>query len=133
MGRIDINIWAHISAESGSPLLLGNGTSNGIHKEFAYPTLHSVANAKRLLSTTAPVFAKLRTIDFEHVLLAYWYAEIETLGEKMDEFINAQREATGFDLRYTGTMDPPEKDWRDCSEVLSRRDFTVLMTTAWTG
>ncbi len=62
-----------------------------------------------------------------------WIEDIETLGEKMDEFINAQKEATGFDLRYTGTMEPPEKDWRDCSEVLSRRDFAVLMTTAWTG
>ncbi|QJD28556.1 phospholipase D-like domain-containing anti-phage protein [Methylococcus geothermalis] len=62
-----------------------------------------------------------------------WIEDIETLGEKMDEFINAQKEATGFDLRYTGTMEPPEKDWRDCSEVLSRRDFAVLMTTAWAG
>jgi hypothetical protein len=62
-----------------------------------------------------------------------WIEDIETLGEKMDEFINAQKEATGFDLRYTGTMAPPDKDWRDCSEVLSRRDFAVLMTTAWTG
>ena len=62
-----------------------------------------------------------------------WIEDIEILGEKMDEFINAQKEATGFDLRYTGTMEPPEKDWRDCSEVLSRRDFAVLMTTAWTG
>lgn len=62
-----------------------------------------------------------------------WIEDIETLGEKMDEFINAQREATGFDLRYTGTTAPPDKDWRNCSEVLSRRDFAVLMTTAWTG
>jgi len=30
-----------------------------------------------------------------------WIEDIETLGEKMDEYINAQREATGFDLRYT--------------------------------
>ncbi len=62
-----------------------------------------------------------------------WIEEIETLGEKMDEFINARKEATGFDLRYTSTMEPPEKDWRDCSEVLSRRDFALLMSAAWTG
>lgn len=60
-----------------------------------------------------------------------WIEDIETLGEKMDEFINAQKEATGFDLRYTGTIEPPKKDWRDCSEVLSRRDFTALMREAW--
>ena len=62
-----------------------------------------------------------------------WIDDIEALGLKMDEYIDAQHEATGFDLRYTSTMEPPAKDWRDCTEVLSRRDFVVLMTTAWTG
>jgi len=60
-----------------------------------------------------------------------WIEDIETLGEKMDEFINAKKEATGFDLRYTGTMEAPERDWRDCSEVLSRRDFSELMAKGW--
>lgn len=60
-----------------------------------------------------------------------WIDDIETLGEKMDEYINAQKEATGFDLRYTTTMAPSEKDWRDCSEVLSRRDFVELMSNGW--
>jgi SNF2 family DNA or RNA helicase len=60
-----------------------------------------------------------------------WIEDIETLGEKMDEYINAQKEATGFDLRYTTTMAPSEKDWRDCSEVLSRRDFAELMSNGW--
>lgn len=60
-----------------------------------------------------------------------WIEDIETMGEKMDEYINAQKEANGFDLRYTTTMTPSEKDWRDCSEVLSRRDFTELMTAGW--
>lgn len=60
-----------------------------------------------------------------------WIDDIETLGEKLDEYIEAQKTATGFDLRYTGTMAPPEKDWRDCSEVLSRRDFVTLMSAAW--
>jgi superfamily II DNA/RNA helicase len=62
-----------------------------------------------------------------------WIDDIEALGLKMDEYIDARREATGFDLRYTATMEPPDKDWRDCTEVLSRRDFLVLMTTAWTA
>jgi len=60
-----------------------------------------------------------------------WIDDFEALGVKMDEYINSRRAATGFDLRYTSTMEPPDKDWRDCSEVLSRRDFAVLMTTAW--
>ena len=75
MDRIEIDTWANISAEGWSSLLLGNGASIAIHKEFAYPTLHSVADAKGLLATTAPIFAKLGTTDFEHVLLACWYAE----------------------------------------------------------
>lgn len=62
-----------------------------------------------------------------------WIDDIEALGEKMDEYIVAQAAATGFDLRYTATMAPPDKDWRDCSTVLSRRDFGVLMTTAWSS
>jgi superfamily II DNA/RNA helicase len=60
-----------------------------------------------------------------------WIEGIETLGEWLDEYINAQKTATGFDLRYTDTMMPPEKDWREFSEVLSRRDLVTLMSTAW--
>ncbi|WKN22040.1 phospholipase D-like domain-containing anti-phage protein [Azotobacter vinelandii] len=60
-----------------------------------------------------------------------WIDDIETLGERLDEYINAQKTATGFDLRYTGTMMPPEKDWREFTEVLSRRDLATLMSTAW--
>jgi len=60
-----------------------------------------------------------------------WIEDIESLGEKLDEYINAQKKATGFDLRYTGTMMPPEKDWREFTEVLSRRDLATLMSAAW--
>ncbi len=60
-----------------------------------------------------------------------WIDDIETLGEQLDEYINAQRTATGFDLRYTGTMMPPNKDWREFTEVLSRRDLATLMSAAW--
>ena len=55
-----------------------------------------------------------------------WIDDIETLGEKMDEYIHAQKEATGFDLRYRSSMEPPKKDWRECTDVLSRRDFREL-------
>jgi hypothetical protein len=75
MDRIEIDTWANISQEGWSAILLGNGASIAIHEEFAYPTLHSVADAKGLLATTAPIFATLGTTDFEHVLLACWYAE----------------------------------------------------------
>jgi len=60
-----------------------------------------------------------------------WIEDIESLGERLDEFINAQKTATGFDLRYTGTMVPPEKDWREFTTVLSRRDLATLMSAAW--
>lgn len=60
-----------------------------------------------------------------------WIDDIEMLGERLDEYINAQKTATGFDLRYTGTMMPPEKDWREFTEVLSRRDLATLMSAAW--
>ena len=49
----------------------------------------------------------------------------------MDQYINAQKEGMGVDLRYNATMEPSEKDWRDCPEVLTRRDFAQLMTTGW--
>lgn len=62
-----------------------------------------------------------------------WIDDIETLGEKMDEYIDAQKKANGFDLRYTETMTPSDKDWRDCSQVLSRQDFAKLMTAGWSG
>ncbi|QCP47930.1 helicase [Trinickia violacea] len=60
-----------------------------------------------------------------------WIDDIETLGERLDEYINAQKKATGFDLRYTGMMMPLEKDWREFTEVLSRRDLATLMSAAW--
>ncbi len=60
-----------------------------------------------------------------------WIEDIETLGEKMDEYINAQRTATGFDLRYNSTLSPSENDWRDCSKVLSQHDFETLMRQGW--
>ena len=60
-----------------------------------------------------------------------WIDDIEALGDRLDEYINAQKTATGFDLRYTGTMMPPDKDWREFTEVLSRRDLVTLMSTAW--
>jgi superfamily II DNA or RNA helicase len=60
-----------------------------------------------------------------------WIDDIENLGTRLDDYINAQKTATGFDLRYTGTMMPPEKDWREFTKVLSRRDLATLINAAW--
>ena len=56
MDRIAIDTWESIKQEGWSAILLGNGASIAIHKEFAYPTLHGVADAKGLLATTAPIY-----------------------------------------------------------------------------
>lgn len=60
-----------------------------------------------------------------------WIEDIETLGEKMDEYINAQQDATGFDLRYNTSLVPSENGWRDCAAVLSRNDFAQIMSEGW--
>ncbi len=60
-----------------------------------------------------------------------WIDNIEHLGELMDQYINAQKQETGFDLRYNATMRPTDNDWRNCAQVLSRRDFETLMRKGW--
>ncbi|WP_263227047.1 phospholipase D-like domain-containing anti-phage protein [Pseudomonas alabamensis] len=60
-----------------------------------------------------------------------WIDDIEHLGELMDQYINAQKQETGFDLRYNATMRPTDNDWRNCARVLSRRDFETLMRKGW--
>ncbi|MFB8831969.1 helicase-related protein [Azotobacter sp. CWF10] len=62
---------------------------------------------------------------------ADWISDIEDLGERMDAYIEKQKKATGFDLRYSGTIYPDEKGWRDCSQVFSRRDLDELMRQEW--
>jgi len=60
-----------------------------------------------------------------------WINDIEHLGELMDQYINAQKKETGFDLRYNATLRPTDSNWRDCAEVLSRHDFDMLMRKGW--
>ena len=60
-----------------------------------------------------------------------WIEDIETLDESMDQYIDAQKRATGFDLRYNSHLSVSDKDWRDCSNVLSQRDFGILMREGW--
>ncbi len=62
-----------------------------------------------------------------------WIDDLETLGEKMDQYIEERRQATGFDLRYNGTIRSTADAWRDCAAVLSRRDLDNLMRQGWGG
>jgi hypothetical protein len=62
-----------------------------------------------------------------------WIEDIETLGEKMDQYIEERRQATGFDLRYNDTIKPSDDAWRDCAAVLARRDLDNLMQQGWSG
>ncbi|MBP8197832.1 MAG: SWF/SNF helicase family protein, partial [Chromatiaceae bacterium] len=62
-----------------------------------------------------------------------WIEDIETLGERMDRYIEERHQATGFDLRYNGSIKPTDNAWRDCAGVLSRRDFDNLMRQGWGG
>ena len=60
-----------------------------------------------------------------------WIDDLENMDKKMDDYINAQENANGFDLKYRGTIYPSEQDWRDCTNVLSSSDFTSMMLSAW--
>ena len=62
---------------------------------------------------------------------ADWIQDDKDLDEELDKFIDAQKRATGFELRYRQTNDKPDSDWHDCFEVLSRRDFNQLMRSGW--
>jgi hypothetical protein len=76
MSSIPIHSWADVNTTKWDAVLLGNGASVAIHTGFSYQTLHGVAAEKELLPTTVSIFEKLGTTDFEHVLLACWYAEL---------------------------------------------------------
>lgn len=60
-----------------------------------------------------------------------WIEDIENLDQQLDQYIDMQKEANGFDLRYNATLRPTDNDWRNCSQVLSQRDFGTLMREGW--
>jgi Helicase conserved C-terminal domain/PLD-like domain/SNF2-related domain len=60
-----------------------------------------------------------------------WIENIETLDEKLNEYINAQKRVNGFDIRYNTSLDAEEDEWRNCAEVLSRRSIDTLMRQGW--
>ncbi len=60
-----------------------------------------------------------------------WIRDEELLGKKMDELIEASRRVNGFDIRYNSSLDVSEDDWRNCSQVLSRRRIEDFMRQGW--
>lgn len=61
-----------------------------------------------------------------------WIDNIETLEDKMDEYIHLRKKAKDvFEMRYKETINPDENRWERCSNVLSRRDVFEKMSEAW--
>jgi hypothetical protein len=60
-----------------------------------------------------------------------WIEDIARLGEEMDRYIEACRQATGFDIRYNATLEPREDSWRSCAKVFARRDLDSFMRQGW--
>ena len=112
MKEIEIKVWANISEDGWESLLLGNGASIAIHPGFSYETLHGVAEAQDLLSNASKLFAKLGTTDFEHVLLACWYAEHVNIGLGTPSAIisNAYQEVRSALIESVRTVHPVHSD-----------------------
>ncbi len=60
-----------------------------------------------------------------------WIEDIETLDEKLDDYINVQKRLNGFDIRYNTNIDSEEDNWRNCTQVFSRQELDSLMRNGW--
>jgi superfamily II DNA/RNA helicase len=60
-----------------------------------------------------------------------WIENEELIGKKMDEYIEAQKRVNGFDIRYNTSLDAREDEWRNCTQVLSRRSIDNFMRKGW--
>ncbi|WP_220471044.1 helicase-related protein [Legionella sp. PC1000] len=60
-----------------------------------------------------------------------WIEDIEALGEKMDEYINAQKKTMHLIYATNPLWNLLTRIGVIVSEVLSRRDFIELMTLGW--
>lgn len=91
---------------------MGNGASIAINKKFAYETLYRVAEEKRFLGASAPIFEKLKTKDFEHVLLACWYANHvnEALGTPSNNISDAYKEVRKALINAVHSVHPEYAD-----------------------
>lgn len=110
--RCEIAAWEAIQDGPWQSLLLGNGASIALHHGFGYSTLHGVAEARGLLATTAPLFGRLGTTDFEHVLLACWYAEHvnEALGSPSADITSAYEEVRTALIEAVHAVHPVHAD-----------------------
>ena len=91
---VQIKHFENLCENKWQSLLLGNGASIALHNKFSYPTLHGVACTAGLLPKTAPIFDKIGTTDFEHTLLACWYADKinKALGNPSNDISEAYEE-----------------------------------------
>lgn len=60
-----------------------------------------------------------------------WIENIEELDERISEFIEKQKRANAFDIRYSDTVDPTGEPWEKCSQVLSRKDVVERLSRGW--
>lgn len=60
-----------------------------------------------------------------------WIDDIETLDQKLSEFIESRRRANAFELRYGNAIDPKGPGWETCSQVLARQDIIDKLSKPW--
>lgn len=108
MNRIKVETWADIERKGWDSLLLGNGASVALHSAFAYRALYDVAQNDSLLQLTEGVFRSLGTTDFEHVLLACWYAKHvnDALASRSEMIVEAYDEVRTALIRAVHAVHP---------------------------
>jgi hypothetical protein len=67
--------WNDVDNTAWNSLIVGNGASIAMHREFCYSDLYEVANSQGYLPSSVQIFSNLKSNDFEYVLMACWYAE----------------------------------------------------------
>lgn len=61
-----------------------------------------------------------------------WIENIETLEEKMDQYLHLRDQARDvFELRYQSTISPDDNRWELCSRVISRQDIVERLSEPW--
>lgn len=95
MAEAEIQKWNDIKADFKDGLLLGNGASMAVHKEFNYGSLFEAAQERgHLTPQVAAIFDAFKVNDFELVLRSLWQAKVvnEKLGERVTKVVEAYHE-----------------------------------------
>lgn len=98
--------WEDIADDFKDTLVLGNGASMAVHRNFGYNSLREVAVKKEYITPAVQeVFDHSGTIDFEMVLNMLWHAEHVNRALGVEEHItkrayNEVREALVRAVRY---------------------------------